>query len=316
MLPRRSKYRTVETTASPLENMQRHPVAVASTSIRQHRDIPSVDSLSEQVLRTSSPPRESADELYDESGHLITPARLQDLFGPFVFMSVDMLPLAYEHRYGCSPIRPGASLEWFSSSLEKMEGLKSISVWNLGTKRTFIQCTGAELMERHKHMLTRLQLRGEQDAAVPAPLLCYLLSTLAYMHVSDMTGLALGAMFEAVAKHNPGSLRVATGSGIATKTLDELCALVKKWRRDIHMAVVIGRIENESLEIARKCNTLYLERCQEGGYNGGVMDTDGVVADEMLASNTCFSRSFLGIKASELKLLFKHSGCMVDEAPQ
>ncbi|KAJ2490263.1 hypothetical protein IWW37_003295 [Coemansia sp. RSA 2050] len=98
-------------------------------------------------------------------------------------------------------------------------------------------------------------------------------------------------------------------------TLDELCALTKKWLRDIHTAVIIGHVK-ESLEIARKCNVLYLERCQAGGYTGGVMDEDGVVANNMLKTNAWFSRAFLGIRASELEVLFKYSSCMVGEAPQ
>ncbi|KAJ1812065.1 hypothetical protein GGH91_003269, partial [Coemansia sp. RSA 2671] len=96
--------------------------------------------------------------------------------------------------------------------------------------------------------------------------------------------------------------------GVTTKTLDEICGLVKEWLRDFHLAIVEGDVMDESLIMASACNRSYLNTCRRNGYTGGVMDADGVVANEMLASNKSFSRTFLGIRASELKMLFKYSG--------
>ncbi|KAJ2061534.1 hypothetical protein GGI17_003012 [Coemansia sp. S146] len=304
------KYLAVDETELPWDDEGCGYSPVASTSAVMLRAQPSRAAQSGLGARMPVRGHGSNNELCDAMGVAINSDRVSTLLEMFSLMSLDMLPIAYEHIFGHSPFHPNTPRSVLNQRLARLEGFAFFSIQHSRTTFDFLLRQGPGLVDRHQYLETRLRLTSEHSVPVPAPLLCYFLITLVCMPVDRMTGFILGEAFRVVTKRELGSLWVATENGVKQLDADVLCDMAKRWVHAINASIIVGDVIQQSLEIAEQCNKLYLVRCRENGGIGASIDTDGMVAEGMLAKNVCFSCLVLGIEAAELEMLIRHMGYM------
>ncbi|KAJ2862788.1 hypothetical protein GGH94_004054 [Coemansia aciculifera] len=305
-----SKCLAVDETELPWDDEGCGYSPVASTSAVMLRAQPSRAAQSGLGARMPVRGHGSTNEFCDAMGVAINSDRVSSLLAMFSLMSLDMLPIAYEHIFGHSPFHPNTPRSVLNQRLARLEGFAFFSIQHSRTTFDFLLRQGPEFVDRHQYLETRLRLSSEHNVPVSAPLLCYCLITLVCMPVDRMTGFILSEAFRVVTKRELGSLRVATKDGVKQLGADVLCKMATDWLQELNMTVVVGNVVPQLLEIAEQCNKLYLERCHENGDADVSIDTDGTIAEGMLAKNVCFSCLVLGIEAAELEMLIRHMGYM------
>ncbi|KAJ2070665.1 hypothetical protein GGH13_003874 [Coemansia sp. S155-1] len=247
--------------------------------------------------------------LCDSSGAEITQERLVKVFERFLFITLDILPVAYRLTYRCKLIPPNVNRREFILRLVKVDGFR---YWRLKPKGSNSDASGGlNILQRddpickQRHHMIAQELSGEQKMGVTAPLLCCYLATLCYMQVGQLTGPILSELFTKATGQSLSSLAVITERGIQTMTDDQLADMVRKWLKDLCSYISTGDRMQYSLDMASKCYDAYTSVCHEGGGDGTRTDPRLTLVQEMLASNEFDSQLLLGISPSALERLYK-----------
>ncbi|KAJ2811362.1 hypothetical protein H4S07_002109 [Coemansia furcata] len=241
-------------------------------------------------------------QIFDVSGNEITPARLSIIYGPFTLLVLPILPRLYEFILGCQLYSDNVQPAEFNTRLVKTPGFKFFIPHHSATYSNFLQQQDSEFLTIHKNLDRLLK----QNAAVPAPLMCYTLMTLVCMPVNQMTGPLLSELFTALTKQRLELVRVATDKEVRLLSDIEMYTMAEQWIRDLCTYLSNDSRVQSSTDFAEKCFDEYSIRCLVDGDVNVVYDVDGAVAMDMLNRNVHNSYLFLGILPGELREYYKY----------
>ncbi|KAJ2806400.1 hypothetical protein H4S07_003812 [Coemansia furcata] len=241
-------------------------------------------------------------QIFDVSGNEITPARLSAIHGLFVFLVLPIIPKLYELILGCQLYSDNVKPVEFNMRLAKTPGFKFFVPRHSKFYSNFLQQQGSEFLA----MRMNLDRLLKQNAAVPAPLMCYTLMTLVCMPVSQMSGPLLSELFTALTKKRLELVRVATDKEVRLLSDIEMYTMAEQWIRDVCIYLSNDSRVQSSLGLAEKCFDEYSIRCLVDGDVNVVYDMDGAVATDMLNRNVHNSYLFLGILPGELREYYKY----------
>ncbi|KAJ2838726.1 hypothetical protein FBU31_000857 [Coemansia sp. 'formosensis'] len=240
--------------------------------------------------------------IFDVSGNEITPARLSAIHRPFPFLVLPILPRLYEFILGCQLYSDDVNPATFNTRLVKTPGFKFFVSHRSKSCSNILQRQDSEFLTAHKNLDRLLK----QNAAVPAPLMCYTLMTLVCMPVKQMSGPLLSELFTALTKKRLELVRVATDKEVRLLSDVEMYTMAEQWIRDVCIYLSTDSRAQSSTDFAEKCFDEYSIRCLVNGDINTVYDMDGAVAMDMLNRNVHNSYLFLGILPGELREYYKY----------
>ncbi|KAJ2827258.1 hypothetical protein GGI24_002693 [Coemansia furcata] len=240
--------------------------------------------------------------LFDVSGNEITPARLSAIHRLFPFLVLPIVPKLYEFILGCQLYSDNVKPVEFNMRLVKTPGFKFFVPHHSKFYSNLLQQQGSEFLA----MRMNLDRLLKQNAAVPAPLMCYTLMTLVCMPVNQMSGPLLSELFTALTKKRLELVRVATDKEVRLLSDVEMYTMAEQWIRDVCIYLSNDSRVQSSLDLAEKCFDEYSIRCLVDGDVNVVYDMDGAVATDMLNRNVNNSYLFLGILPGELREYYKY----------
>ncbi|KAJ2814579.1 hypothetical protein GGI24_006338, partial [Coemansia furcata] len=208
----------------------------------------------------------------------------------------------YELIIGCQLYSDNVKSTEFSRRLEHIHGFKFFVPQHSEIYPNFLQQQDSEFLTLHKNLDRLLK----QNAAVPAPLMCYTLMTLVCMPVKQMTGPLLSELFTALTKQRLELVRVATDKEVRLLSDVEMYAMAEQWIRDVCIYLSTDSCAQSSTDFAEKCFDEYSIRCLVDGDANVVYDVDGVIAMDMLNRNVHNSYLFLGILPGELREYYRY----------
>ncbi|KAJ2835192.1 hypothetical protein FBU31_001692 [Coemansia sp. 'formosensis'] len=240
--------------------------------------------------------------LFDVSGNEITPARLLPIHRLFPFLVLPIVPKLYELILGCQLYSDNVKSTEFSTRLEHIHGFKFFVPQHSKIYPNLLQQQDSEFLTLHKNLGRLLK----QNAAVPAPLMCYTLMTLVCMPVKQMTGPLLSELFAALTKKRLELVRVATDKEVRLLSDIEMYTMAEKWIRDLCIYLSTDSRVQYSMDLSEKCFDEYSTRCLVDRDIDVVYDVDGTIAMDMLNRNVHNSYLFLGILPGELREYYKY----------
>ncbi|KAJ2838752.1 DEAD H (Asp-Glu-Ala-Asp His) box helicase 11, partial [Coemansia sp. 'formosensis'] len=241
-------------------------------------------------------------QIFDVSGNEITPARLSIIYGPFTLLVLPIVPRLYELILRCQLYSDNVQPVEFNMRLVKTPGFKFFVPYHSKFYSNLLQQQDSEFLTMHKNLGRLLK----QNAAVPAPLMCYTLMTLVCMPVKQMSGPLLSELFTALTKKRLELVRVATDKEVRLLSDVEMYTMAEKWIRDLCIYLSHDSRVQSSMNLAEKCFDEYSIGCLVDGDIDVVYDVDGAVAMDMLNRNVHNSYLFLGILPGELKEYYKY----------
>ncbi|KAJ2825770.1 hypothetical protein GGI24_003072 [Coemansia furcata] len=241
-------------------------------------------------------------QIFDVSGKEITPARLSAIHRLFPFLALPILPKLYELVLGCRLYSDNVNPAKFNMRLVKTPGLKFFVPQHSDIYPNFLQQQDSEFLTVHKNLDRLLK----QNAAVPAPLMCFSLMTLVCMPVKQISGPLLSELFTALTKKRLELVRVATDKEVRLLSDVEMYTMAEKWIRDLCIYLSTDSRVQSSTDFAEKCFDEYSIRCLVDGDINTVYDIDGAIAMDMLNRNVHSSYLFLGILPGELTEYYKY----------
>ncbi|KAJ2827025.1 hypothetical protein GGI24_002752 [Coemansia furcata] len=241
-------------------------------------------------------------QIFDVSGNEITPARLSIIYGPFTFLVLPILPRLYELILGCQLYSDNVKPTEFHMRLVKTRSFKFFGSQYSEAYPKLLQQQDSEFLTVHKSLDRLLK----QNAAVPAPLMCFSLMTLVCMPVSQMSGPLLTELFMALTNQRLELVRVATDKEVRLLSDIEMYTMAEQWIRDLCIYLSNDSRVQSSMDLAEKCFDEYSIRCLVDGDINVVYDVDGAVAMDMLNRNVHDSHLFLGILPGELREYYKY----------
>ncbi|KAJ2813916.1 hypothetical protein H4S07_000309 [Coemansia furcata] len=241
-------------------------------------------------------------QILDVSGNEITPARLSIIYGPFTLLVLPIVPRLYELILGCQMYSDNVQPAEFNTRLVKTPGFKFFIPRHSVTYSNFLQQQDSEFLAMHKNLDRLLK----QNAAVPAPLMCYTLMTLVCMPVKQMTGPLLSELFTALTKQRLELVRVATDKEVRLLSDVEMYTMAEQWIRDLCIYLSNDSRVQSSMDLSEKCFDEYSIRCLVEGDINNIYDVDGAIAMDMLNRNVHNSYLFLGILPGELREYYKY----------
>ncbi|KAJ2797234.1 hypothetical protein H4S07_006002, partial [Coemansia furcata] len=188
-------------------------------------------------------------QIFDVSGIEITPARLLSIHRLFPFLVLPIVPKLYELILGCQLYSDNVKSTEFSTRLEHIHGFKFFVPQHSEIYPNLLQQQDSEFLTSHKNLGRLLK----QNAAVPAPLMCYTLMTLVCMPVKQMTGPLLSELFTALTKKRLELVRVATDKEVRLLSDIEMYTMAEKWIRDLCIYLSNDSRMQSSLDLAEKC---------------------------------------------------------------
>ncbi|KAJ2795379.1 hypothetical protein H4S07_006500 [Coemansia furcata] len=241
-------------------------------------------------------------QIFDVSGNEITPARLSIIYGPFTFLVLPILPRLYELILGCQLYSDNVKPTEFHMRLVKTRSFKFFGPQHSEAYPKLLQQQDSEFLTVHKSLDRLLK----QNAAVPAPLMCFSLMTLVCMPVSQMSGPLLSELFMALTNQRLELVRVATDKEVRLLSDIEMYTMAEQWIRDLCIYLSNDSRVQSSMGLAEKCFDEYSIGCLVDGDIDVVYDVDGAVAMDMLNRNVHDSYLFLGILPGELREYYKY----------
>ncbi|KAJ2862484.1 hypothetical protein GGH94_004238 [Coemansia aciculifera] len=203
----------------------------------------------------------SSDKLFEDLYADITAARLSKKFGPSSFMEMSNLPTVYEEIFGYFSLPYNVKPAESNTKLANMEGFRLFTLQQSGINLTFLQRQGSEFQQMRQNLN---HLLG-QNAAAPAPKICYILVTLACMKYGQITGSLLDGLFKELTGQDFGVRKIATEKGVQQLSSKALWEMAKTWLLKLCMFLYNRDDIRSSLDMAAECYKEYRARCPDGG---------------------------------------------------
>ncbi|KAJ1956457.1 hypothetical protein EC988_001339 [Linderina pennispora] len=246
-------------------------------------------------------------EMKDQMGNEITAERISTVLGPFFCIGYSAIGPMYKAFYGCQLLAMGVQASDLHSHLTHLEGLRYFKTASgQGFSRHSIVRYVARSGTAASQMERRLRRNLLDPEAVPEPLLYYHMLTLCCCRLSDTNGSVVQDVLRELTNKRLDDLRTITADGIVCMRADEVWARTADWAS---MLVQFIRSHNAQrvLACADRCYETYVNQCEKANVSqGGILDPQGSVANNMLKMNMDHSKLFLGIKSTDLKQLYRY----------
>ncbi|KAJ2886974.1 hypothetical protein H4R27_000297 [Coemansia aciculifera] len=165
----------------------------------------------------------------DSSDKAVTSDQFSKLFGPFIFIQLDMIFVVYLQLVGHELAVTPVSFQEVYRQLDKIEGFEIWSHDLRGVDGSFLVRRGARYLQMSQRLNCRLKIAEGAAAVVPAPVLYFHLVTLGCVNAKLLSKAVLARMFETATGCQPSSRRIVSKGEPASFSTLEICELARDW---------------------------------------------------------------------------------------
>ncbi|KAJ1916181.1 hypothetical protein GGI09_001738 [Coemansia sp. S100] len=247
----------------------------------------------------------------NNSSDLVRLEAMSVLGGPFIIISLDMMPAISNLITRRDSALTGVGQQELDQQSGAIQGYKNWTCDLPEMGSTFLIRRGPEYRQMRDNFHRRLKLNKGIGSVVPRPLMCYFLATLVFTPLDLLSSGILENAFKRVTNMDLRSQHIVTEKGCKSLLSIDLCLMVRQWMQELCLLIVITKSHQKSLNIASNCYAEYEKRGRDNGNLGFDFDPTGDIAKDMLLRNTFDSRALLGIFPDEVKALLKHLPILV-----
>ncbi|KAJ2255732.1 hypothetical protein GGI13_001482 [Coemansia sp. RSA 455] len=252
----------------------------------------------------------STSTIYNSSDP-VTSETMSVLEGPFIIISLDMMPAISNLLTRRESALTGVGQQELDQQSGAILGFNNWSYDLPGMGSSFLIRHGLEYRQMRDNFHSRLKLKKGISTVVPRSLMCYFLATLVFAPLDLLSNAILEKAFKRVTNMDLRSQRIVTEVGCESLLSLDLCLLVRQWLQELCLLIVATNSHQKSLTIASDCYADYEKRGRDKGNSGVDFDPTGDIAKDMLLRNTFDSRALLGMYPDEVRVLLKHLPLLV-----